>query len=139
MPDQTARQRARRTALDVQTRMRQARAEQDRRRSALAVTVVTALTERDALVRSCEGRAGEALRALTEDEGLTLREAVQWCGGEGQVSVREATRLRRLAADGGVAETERLSRAGEGERPSAVVEGGAVQDADVSTARVVRS
>ena len=59
MPNQTARQQARRAALDAQTRMRQARAEQERRRSALAVTVVTALAERDALVTACEARAGE--------------------------------------------------------------------------------
>lgn len=98
MPHQTARQQARRTALDAQTRMRQARAEQERRRSALAVTVVTALAERDALVAACEARAGQALRTLTGAEELTLREAVQWCGGEQQLSVREATRLRRTAS-----------------------------------------
>jgi hypothetical protein len=44
--------------------------------SALAVTVVTALAERDALVLACEARAGEALRTLTGQEGLSLREAV---------------------------------------------------------------
>ena len=82
MPNQTARQQARRAALDAQTRMRQARAEQERRRSALAVTVVTALAERDALVLACEARAGEALRTLTDQEGLSMREAVAWCGGD---------------------------------------------------------
>ena len=99
MPNQTARQQARRAALDAQTRMRQARAEQERRRSALAVTVVTALAERDALVVACEARAGEALRTLTEAEGLTLREAVQWCGGDEQLNVREATRLRKVRSE----------------------------------------
>ena len=99
MPNQTARQQARRAALDVQTRMRQGRAEQERRRSALAVTVVTALAERDALVLACEARAGEALRSLTGAEGLPLREAVQWCGGEDQITLREATRLRRVQAE----------------------------------------
>jgi hypothetical protein len=98
MPDQTARQRARRSALDAQARMRQRRAEQERRRGALAVTVVTALAERDALVRSCEARAGEALRTLTGAEGLALREAVEWCGGAEQLTVREATRLSRVTA-----------------------------------------
>lgn len=39
----TTRQQARRVALDVQSRMRQQRAEQERRRGGLAVTVVTAL------------------------------------------------------------------------------------------------
>ena len=102
MPNQTARQQARRAALDVQTRMRQERAEQERRRSALAVTVVTALAERDALVVACEARAGEALRTLTGAECLTLREAVQWCGGDAQLTVREATRLRRVGPLPGV-------------------------------------
>ena len=99
MPNQTARQQARRAALDAQTRMRQARAEQERRRSALAVTVVTAMAERDALVAACEARAGEALRTLTHAEGLTLREAVQWCGGEEQLNMREATRLRKVGTE----------------------------------------
>ena len=101
MPNQTARQQARRAALDAQTRMRQARAEQERRRSALAVTVVTALAERDALVRACEARAGEALRTLTGQEGLSLREAVAWCGSDVQLTVREAPRLRRVEAASG--------------------------------------
>jgi selenophosphate synthetase-related protein len=99
MPSQTVRQQARRVALDAQTRMRQQRAEQDHRRSALAVTVVTALAQRDALVRSCEARAGAALRALIDDEGLTIAEAVQWCGGVEQLTVKEATRLRKATAD----------------------------------------
>ena len=34
--------------------------------------------ERDALVQACEARAGEALRILTGQEGLSLREAVAW-------------------------------------------------------------
>jgi len=101
VPNQTARQQARRAALDAQTRMRQARAEQERRRSALAVTVVTALAERDALVLACEARAGEALRTLTAQEGLSLREAVAWCGGDEQLTVREATRLRQLEPEPG--------------------------------------
>jgi hypothetical protein len=32
---------------------------------------------------------------MTTIEGVTLREAVEWCGD--QIGVREATRLRRLA------------------------------------------
>ena len=76
--------------------MRQQRAEQERRRASLAVTVVTALAERDALVLACEARAATALRSLTEDEGLSLREAVQWCGGVEQLTVREAARLRKV-------------------------------------------
>ena len=52
--------------------------------------------ERDAAVAETEKRAGQALRELTEREGLSLGEAVQWCGET--VTVREATRLRRLAS-----------------------------------------
>ena len=92
----TTRQQARRAALDVQSKMRQQRAEQERRRGRLAVTVVTALAERDALVLACEARAATALRSLSEDEGLSLREAVQWCGGVEQLTVREAARLRKV-------------------------------------------
>lgn len=134
MPNQTTRQQARRVALDAQTRMRQARAEKERRRSVLAVSVVTALAERDALVQACEARAGAALRALTGAEGLTLREAVEWCGGEEQLSVREATRLRRVEAsdppsgEGSSAETEES----EGVEPAASVD---VSESGVSLAR----
>ena len=58
---------------------------------------MTALGERDALVRDAERRASEALRKMTDDEGLSLREAVDWCGSG--VTVREITRL--LRRDGG--------------------------------------
>ena len=61
---------------------------------ALAIAVLTALGERDALVRDAERRAGQALRTMTEDEGLSVREAVDWCGSG--VTVREITRLLRL-------------------------------------------
>ena len=67
-------------------------------RQALAVAVLTALGERDAVVRDAERRAGQALRTMTEDEGLSVREAVEWCGS-GALTVREVTRLRQLAHD----------------------------------------
>ena len=41
----------------------------------------------------------EALREMTEDEGVSVREAVEWCGDE--ITNREATRLRRLVEDNG--------------------------------------
>ena len=63
------------------------RADRERRLEGLAVEVLTALGERDALVRDAERRAGEALRMMTDDEGLSVREAVDWCGGG--VTVRE--------------------------------------------------
>ena len=118
MPNQTARQQARRAALDAQTTMRQRRVQQERRRSALALTVVTALAQRDALVLACEARAGEALRTLTGVEGLSLREALEWCGGDEQLSAREATRLRQVTTAKAEAETapadEQVTPAGAG-------------------------
>jgi hypothetical protein len=59
--------------------------------------MLTALAERDALVLDAERRAGRALRMMTDDEGLSLHEAVEWCGTG--ITVREITRLLRL--DGG--------------------------------------
>jgi hypothetical protein len=64
--------------------------------------VLTALGERDGAVRGAELRARDALLAMTHDEGLSVREAFEWCGSG--VTLREVTRLRRLAdqhSDGG--------------------------------------
>ena len=99
MSQQTIKQRARRKAHDAVARQRKERAERERRLEDLAVQVLTAVEERDAAVADTEKRAGAALRQMTEAEGLTLSEAVEWCGEE--ISVREATRLRRLAGDDG--------------------------------------
>ena len=46
----------------------------------LAEQVMVAIGERDAAVAETEKRAGDALRELTEVEGLSLGEAVEWCG-----------------------------------------------------------
>jgi hypothetical protein len=97
MTQQSARQAARRSALDAQAVVRKERADRERRLEGLAVAVLTALGERDALVRDAELRAGQALRIMTGDEGLSLRETVDWCGSG--ITVREITRLLRL--DGG--------------------------------------
>ena len=94
MSQQSVRQAARRSALDAQAVLRKQRADRERRLEALAVAVLTALGERDALVRDAERRAGQALRTMTEDEGLSLREAVEWCGRG--LTLREMTRLLRL-------------------------------------------
>jgi hypothetical protein len=72
----------------------------------LAVAVLTALGERDALVRDAERRAGQALRTMTDNEGLSVREALDWCGSG--VTVREITRLLRL--DDAHQESRRTSR-----------------------------
>ena len=37
------------------------------------------------------------MRVMTDREGLSLREVVEWCGGE--ITLRDATRLRRLVSD----------------------------------------
>jgi hypothetical protein len=63
----------------------------------LAVAVLIALGERDAAVRDAERRAGEALQTMTIEEGLSLREAVEWCASG--VTVRDVSRLRQLARD----------------------------------------
>jgi hypothetical protein len=97
MSQQSARQAARRSALDAQAALRKERNDRERRLEALAVAVLTALGERDALVRDAERRAGQALRTMTDEEGLSLREAADWCGGG--ITVRTITRLVRL--DGG--------------------------------------
>ena len=96
MSQQSVRQLARRSALDAQAVLRQEGADLERRLEALAVAVLTALGERDALVGDAERRAGQALRTMTNEEGLSLREAADWCGSG--VTVREITRL--LGLDG---------------------------------------
>ena len=111
MADQTARQRARRKALDAQARMRARRVEQERRRDALGVVVVSALAERDAVVSACEARAGAALVKMTEQERLSLAEAVEWCGGTDLLTVREAARLRQAAQPADAAAPVRGTRA----------------------------
>ena len=97
MSQQSVRQAARRSALGAQAARRKERADRERRLEALAVAVLTALGERDGAVKDAERRAGEALRAMSVDEGLSVREAVDWCGTG--ITVREVTRLRRLAGD----------------------------------------
>ena len=94
MSQQSVRQAARRSALDAQAVLRKERADRERRLEALAVAVLSAIGERDALIRDAERRAGQALRTMTEDEGLSLREVVDWCGSG--ITVRDVTRLLRL-------------------------------------------
>lgn len=89
----TRRQDARRRAKEARSGMDEERRAREKRLEDAAVTVLVSLAE----VVEAEGRAGEALRAMVEDEGLGLREAVAWCNDE--VTAREATRLKRLASD----------------------------------------
>jgi hypothetical protein len=97
MSQQAVRQGARRSALAAQAVLRKERADRDRRLDGMAVVVLTALGVRDALVRDAEPGAGQVLLAMTDCEGLSVREAVEWCGSG--VTVREVTRLRQLAHD----------------------------------------
>jgi hypothetical protein len=97
MSQQSVRQAARRSALDAQAVRRKERADRERRLERLAVEVLTALGERDGAVLDAEWRAGDALRTMTDDEGLSVREAADWCGSG--VTVREVTRLRLVADD----------------------------------------
>lgn len=95
MSQQTIKQQARRTAREMAGRRRREREERERRVIDLAERVLVAIGQRDAAVAETEKRAGEALRELTEVEGLSVGEAVEWCGET--ITVREATRLRRLS------------------------------------------
>src|SRR5215216_7677096 len=110
MSQHSVRQAARRSALDAQAVLRKERADRERRLEGLAVAVLTALGERDAFVRGAEQRAGQALRTMTGDEGLSLRETVDWCGSG--ITVREITRLLRLdgAHQGGRDGSDELDR-----------------------------
>ena len=127
MSQQTMRQKARRDARTVTAKRRAELLERAKRLEDLAVQVMTAMGERDTAVAAAERRAGNALREMTTVEGVTLREAVAWCGD--QLGVREATRLRRLAddeqgADGAAnAETD-VAREGEGGADTASASGG---------------
>ena len=96
MGTQSTRQAARRAALDSQARLRKECAEAERRASALGVGVMVALGERDTAIELHDRRAGEALRKLTRDEGLSLPQAVNRCG---DLTVKEARRLWRVVKD----------------------------------------
>ena len=98
MSQQTIKQQARRAALEAQAAFRKERVAREKRLADLASEVLVAVGERDAAIRHAEQCAGEALAEMTDSAGLTIAEAVAWCGG--QITVREATRLRRLTRAG---------------------------------------
>ena len=91
MSVKTQRQDARRRAREARSEQERARKAREKRLEDLAVTVLTSM---DAVAEH-QRRAGTALRVMIEDEGLSLREAVSWCGDE--VNVRTAARFKRLA------------------------------------------
>ena len=92
---QSVRQAARRRALQAQAKMRKERAEAERRRSALGVEIVVALSERDMAVERYEALAADALIKLLRDEGLTAEAVGVWADGLSSVEVK---RLKRIAA-----------------------------------------
>jgi len=59
MNQQAMKQAARRLALDAQAVLRKERADRQRRLQGLAIAVLTALAERDAMVRDAERRCGQ--------------------------------------------------------------------------------
>jgi hypothetical protein len=73
--------------------------------------VLTAIGERDSLVRDAERRAAQALRLMTDQEGLSIRDVVEWCGGA--ITRREGD---ALAATGERSATRAIApRAGMGQ------------------------
>lgn len=96
MGQAAVRQEARRSVLEAQAEMKAERVKREKRLSGLGVDVVVALRERDAAVWRCEVQSGRALRKML-DEGLSMREALQWCGPE--ISRREAGRLIKLTEE----------------------------------------
>lgn len=94
MATKEIRLKARRDAREALDRKRKERVDQERRREALALTVVTALAERDALVADAERRAGVALQQLL-DSGLSIADAVSWCD---DLTHKDALRLVKRAA-----------------------------------------
>jgi hypothetical protein len=59
MSQRSVRQASRRSALDAQAVLRKKRADRERRLEGLAAAVLTALAERDGLVRDAERRPAE--------------------------------------------------------------------------------
>ncbi len=55
--------------------------------------IMTAIGERDAAVEKAEREAGQAIRAMTTSEGLTMREVTEWCGD--CVSLGDVRRLSK--------------------------------------------
>lgn len=81
--------------------MKEERKKKEKRLSGLGVDLMTALEEREATVARLDAQAGATLRKMTDDEGLSLSEALEWCGSD--LSRTEAARLRKVGADEGEA------------------------------------
>lgn len=83
-------QMARREALSLVSSKRAERVAREKRLDGLAVAVTAALVQRRELDRTI----GSRLVEMTEEEGLALREAIEWCG---LLSLPEAQRLHSAA------------------------------------------
>lgn len=103
--DAARRQRARQQARRAGARRREVWAEQDRRIRRHVEAILVALAEREDAVARAESEAGRALLAMTGEEGVVLRDAVEWCGGA--LGLREASRLRSLARASALEESTR--------------------------------
>lgn len=93
MGNQAARQAARRRVSEALAIKQRERAERDRRLSDAAVSVLTALAERDEAVTALDQVAAEAIARMAAD-GLSAAEIADWCGG---LDAREVGRLAKLA------------------------------------------
>lgn len=89
---QSVRQAARQKALEAQRAKRREREASERRRGALGVDVTVAIEERDAAVARHELAAGQALRALTRDEGVSLQDVGEWVPDVGTSEVKRLLR-----------------------------------------------
>ena len=121
MGQAAVRQEARKSVLEAQAEMKAERDKREKRLSGLGVDVVVALRERDAAVQRCELQSGRALQKML-DEGLSMKEAMQWCGPE--VGRREAGRLIKLT------EEADASPQGDAGKSTATSESAAAQNED---------
>lgn len=92
MGNQAARQAARRRVSEALAIKQRERAEREKRLSDAAVSLLTALTERDEIVATKELAAADAVRRMAAD-GLSAGEIAAWCGG---LDAREVGRLAKL-------------------------------------------
>lgn len=97
MSRHTDRQAARRASIETSTRRRTAQAEKNKRLSELTYQVLLAIADRDRAITETECRAGKAIRDMTDTDGLTITETLDWLGDT--LTARETRRLRRLDDD----------------------------------------
>ena len=93
MVKQAVRQGARRTVREALDARRRERLEAERRQAALAVTVLSAIAERQAAVEAADDAAATAVQAMIK-EGLELVEIEALCGAT--VGLKELQRLAKL-------------------------------------------